>query len=115
MFTHYLLTSGQPIIVLTDGDFTGAELDQTLVISPAVMFGVPEATLTWRHNGEVLNSDTDSRVTVMPSGQLRVMDVEASDRGTYELDATNIAGTVSASINIAIDCKLVWVGIIIIA
>ena len=75
------------------------------MISPTVTLGLPEATLTWRHNGQVLSSDTDSRVTVMSSGQLRVTDVQASDRGTYQLTANNSAGTVSKSVNVTINCK----------
>ena len=91
--------------MLTDSDVFGAELEKTLVISPTVFLGMPEANLRWLHNGEILSSDTDNRVTVMPSGQLLVMDVRASDRGTYELTATNTVGTVRKSVNITISCE----------
>ena len=94
------------MILLTDSDVTGAVLGQTLVIAPEVLLTSPGTTITWTHNGVDLSTRKDRRVRITPNGRLSVADVRASDRGTYELSATNAHGTVTESVNVTINCKL---------
>ena len=92
--------------MLDQSDVSGATLGGTLTIAPIVMFGLPEATLTWMHFDQVLDPAMDSRVTISNTGMLTVTGLRAEDRGVYTLTATNIADTIPASIDVFIDCEL---------
>ena len=99
------------ITALTTDDVTGNTLSGNLVIAPMfVTLGLPEANISWVHslNGAMvsLNPDTDSRVEISEGGVLTVRDVQASDRGTYTVRASNGIGTdAEASVVVTIDCE----------
>ena len=102
----HIISPEPPMIMLDQEDVSGATKEGTLTISPTVMLGLPEATLTWMHSGQVLDPATDSRVTISNTGMLTVTDLQSEDRGVYTLTATNIAATVPVSVDVFIECEL---------
>ena len=95
------------IAALTTDDVTGNTLGGDLVITPMfVSLGLPEANISWVHSLTVsLSPDTDSRVEI-EGGVLTVRGVQASDRGTYTVRATNGIGTgAEASVDVTIECE----------
>ena len=76
-------------------------------ISPMINLGVPQATITWARNGEVINPEDPRVVISNDSGAIVVVDVRASDRGVYMVTATNSAAPdgVMASADVFITCK----------
>ena len=81
--------------------------NNTLRINVTSTPGDPPAMFTWiRHQGEPLVND--SRITVnSSSGDLVVEDVQPSDRGVYEVTASNNAGNESIAVNVTVDCELI--------
>ena len=107
----YPLSAVPPeIAALTTNDVTGNTLMSDLVITPMfVILGLPEANISWVHslNGATvsLSPDTDSRVEI-EGGVLTVRGVQASDRGTYTVRASNGIGTdAEASVEVTIECE----------
>ena len=87
-------------------DVEDATLEGNLTITPNIDLGIPEAGITWLHNNNVLSPDRDSRVEISEGGVLTVRDVQASDRGTYTVRATNGIGTdAEASVDVTIECE----------
>ena len=87
-------------------DVEDATLEGNLTITPNIDLGIPEAGITWLHNNNVLSPDTDSRVEISEGGVLTVRDVQASDRGTYTVRASNGIGTdAEASVDVTIECE----------
>lgn len=92
--------------MLDQNNVHGNRINDDLTISPTIHFGIPEATVTWSRNGQVLHQ-SDPRITISSGGALRVSNVQADDRGVYTVTATNIAASegVMASVNVTINCK----------
>ena len=78
--------------------------NNTLKINVTSTPGDPPATFTWTHQGEpVVN---DSRITVnSSSGDLVMEDVQPSDRGVYEVMASNNVGNASIAVNVTVNCE----------
>ena len=92
--------------MLHQNDVRGNEVNGNLTISPTIHFGIPEATVTWSRNGQLLDPN-DLRVTISNEGDLTVTDVQANDAGVYTVIASNIAvpDGVMATVNVSINCK----------
>ena len=111
MGTQSLSAVSPDITALTTDDVTGNTLSGDLVITPMfVTLGLPEANISWVHSLDgatvSLSPDTDSRVEISEGGVLTVRDVQASDRGTYTVRATNGIGTgAEASVVVTIECE----------
>lgn len=67
--------------------------------------GVPQPSITWKRDGQVLDSINDPRVTITGSN-LSLSDAQHTDAGVYEITAQNIANTVKRSYNVIVRCKL---------
>ena len=62
--------------------------------------GSPQGLLVWRHNGVVISSRTDPRVSVLTNGGLTIRSVRPSDRGEYSVMVLNRAGNSSANFTV---------------
>ena len=93
-----------PTIVLSLRNIS-VEIRSDFTIFPIIDLGLPEATVTWSHNGEHLDPG-DPRVTISNGSVLTVTGAKASDRGVYTITAYNIAKPhgVMASVDIFINC-----------
>jgi hypothetical protein len=96
-----------PLILLNEDDISDNRLGADLTISPTINLGLPEATVTWSRNNQVLGPG-DPRVNISRDGVLIVTGVQPSDRGVYTVTAYNVAipDGVTASIDVGINCKL---------
>ena len=92
---------------LTDDDVTGDILGDDLVITPTIF--TSDVQVAWSHSLNdavvLLSPDTDIRVEILEGGVLTVRDVQASDRGTYTVRATNEFASVEASVDVIIECE----------
>ena len=91
-FTKYPL---QPTLYGTNSGNT------TIVCRPEA---APAATITWLLNGSPLNpgEDEDSRIRLLPNGNLFFSPVLTSDAGNYTCVAENPLGTASNSGNLLV-------------
>lgn len=62
------------------------------VLFKCLATGYPTPTITWRKDGQPLQSDT--RHTMTESGALKIIDPKFSDEGSYECVAQNSAGEI---------------------
>ncbi|KAM8972324.1 immunoglobulin superfamily DCC subclass member 3 [Pelodytes ibericus] len=53
--------------------------------------GLPEPEIIWERDGEPIDTQ-DARYTLLPTGVLQIMALQAEDAGTYRCVATNVAG-----------------------
>ncbi len=79
--------------------------DRRLFISVAVNYGRPVGHLSWTHNGSVVSSRTDPRVSILTSGSLTIRNVQFSDAGLYQLMVSNRAGNLSYDFTVRSQCK----------
>ena len=86
------------VIIVND---TGDTLNIDIIFTP----GIPAAMFTWTYQGQPLVND--SRTTISSSGDLVVEDVQPSDRGVYEVTASNNAGNESIVVNVTVNCELI--------
>ena len=61
--------------------------------------GIPRATIQWTFNGSVITNDTLYLITE-DSTRLDINSINVSHAGSYHCNATNIAGSSVATINI---------------
>ena len=66
-------------------------MGSTVVFQCNVEHSLPHVQTTWTHNGEPLDSLTDFRIALMPSGNLYIISVDSSRAGLYQCIATNPA------------------------
>jgi hypothetical protein len=72
------MTQGQPTIIICE-----------------IPIDSPESKVVWRRNGELLKN-TDAKFTVEnKKGQIRLMETNLQDEGTYECTVTNSIGNAS--------------------
>ena len=58
----------------------------------------PPAVITWFYNGEMLDISSDDRMSLAPSGNLYITNVNASHSGSYRCTASNtVSGAVRRS------------------
>ncbi|XP_043914327.1 hemicentin-2 isoform X2 [Protopterus annectens] len=56
--------------------------------------GIPSPSLTWKKDGVPLSGNNTSRVLVLSGGRLlQILKVQATDKGSYTCEGTNIVGT----------------------
>ena len=67
--------------------------------------GNPRAQLTWEHNGVLISSRTDPRVSILSGGGLTIRNVRASDRGLYTVTVTNRIGNETENFRVLIECE----------
>ena len=88
-----------------------------MVLSPemAIFYceasGVLAPNITWRMNGETLESDSQNITILIGStgdtimnSTLQVLNTLPNDTGTYSCVATNAAGSVTASAELTVNC-----------
>ena len=63
------------------------------------------ATVEWRKDGEIINSLTDPRVTILLAGGISIRNVRLSDRGSYTVTVSNNVGSDRVSFNLILLCK----------
>lgn len=68
--------------------------------------GSPPGLLMWRHNGSIISSRTDPRVTILARGGLTIRNVKFSDSGMYTVTVSNRVGERSINYSVAFQCKL---------
>lgn len=91
------------------------EVNQTILLDAATTSrllinvtydpGSPQGLLVWRHNGVVISSRTDPRVSVLSNGGLTIRSVRPSDRGVYSVFVLNRLGNSSADFTVLIKCE----------
>ena len=59
----------------------------------------------WKHNGRLISSRTDPRVTILSRGGLAIRDIKPSDRGLYTVTLSNQFRSRSENFMVFIDCK----------
>ena len=94
-----------PTIVTPPTNITVSQ-NETLKINVNVT-GVPQPSITWRKDGEVLNDDP--RFTII-GPNLSLPNAQYSDAGEYTITAHNIADTAETNYNVIIQCKFVIAG-----
>lgn len=62
--------------------------------------GYPPPAIAWQKDGKRLPSD--GRHVVLPSGTLRVLYVRKQNEGTYQCQAINVIGVISARANLTV-------------
>ena len=67
------------------------------------MTGVPQPSITWRKDGEVLN--INPRFTITDSN-LSLPNARYTDAGEYTITAQNIADTAETRYTVIVQCKL---------
>ena len=71
---------------------TEVALGDTAILDCRGPRGEPDPRLTWKKDGENVESDVIERITVQQSGSLMLQNVEKSDTGIYVCIAQNTAG-----------------------
>lgn len=54
--------------------------------------GFPEPKIAWKKDGQFLYPATDTRINIMPGGDLKIENVQTNDQGRYNCIAENIVG-----------------------
>lgn len=62
--------------------------------------GIPEPTVIWKKNNQILNIQSLKRLRIVDGGNLAINDVRQSDEGQYQCVAKNIVGTRESAIAI---------------
>ena len=65
-----------------------ASVGATVVLRCEPPFSNPAPRIQWKKDGAVL--PTDSRVTILPTGNLYILNVTQADSGDYQCMATNL-------------------------
>ena len=96
-----------PVITDLMGSGFAASPDHTL---SALVTGDPAPNVQWRHNAQPVN--LSGRITVSSEAEgegqrqsLTISSVEAADRGTYNLRATNTGGSMEAEWRLSVNCE----------
>ena len=67
--------------------------------------GTPRGLLVWRHEGAIISSRTDSRVSILSNGGLKIRSIRPEDRGLYTVEVSNRVGIESANFTIRLECE----------
>lgn len=70
----------------------------TALLECAAPRGIPEPTVLWKRNGQVLDMESSKRIRIVDGGNLAIQDVRQSDEGQYQCLAKNPAGTRESAI-----------------
>ncbi|XP_074603419.1 uncharacterized protein LOC141856961 [Brevipalpus obovatus] len=54
--------------------------------------GFPEPKIAWKKDGQFLYPATDTRINILPGGDLKIENVQTNDQGRYNCIAENIVG-----------------------
>lgn len=91
------------------------ERNQTILINTATTSrifinvtyepGTPRGLLAWRHEGAIISSRTDSRVSILGNGGLTIRNIRPADRGLYSVEVSNRVGIDSANFTILLECE----------
>lgn len=65
---------------------------ETALLECAPPRGTPEPQISWRKNGQRLDTDNSKRIRVVDGGNLAVQDVRQTDEGQYQCVAKNVVG-----------------------
>ena len=96
-FVHYSVTE-KPAIRSFPEDMTTVEGSR--VEFPVKVTGLPTPTLTWYHDNNRLNDDSDCYE--ISNGNLTIFKIEANHSGTYCLVANNSEGTVENQLTLKV-------------
>lgn len=69
--------------------------------------GSPPGFLVWRHNGSVISSRTNPRVSILSGGGLTVRNAKFSDSGMYNVTVSNRLGQSIENFRVLFRCKLI--------
>lgn len=64
--------------------------------------GVPKPSIKWAKNGVQL--PPSYKYDHRPDGSLTIRDIDPSDHGNYQCEATNVNGRITADANVIIKC-----------
>lgn len=64
----------------------------TALLECAPPRGTPEPVITWRKNGQKLDTDNSKRIRIVDGGNLALQDVRQADEGQYQCVAKNVVG-----------------------
>lgn len=73
-------------------------LNSTTAMLTCVARGDPPPTVTWEHNGEAVDPDSDSRISILDNGTLTITMVTMTDMGNYQCIAINSLGSTDSDI-----------------
>ena len=87
-------------------------MDQTLNEGSNAFFmcsvtGEPVPTISWYFNGSLLKNDTTKHT--IATYELRVLNVQSSDAGTYTCNATNVVSSDTSSGALTVNGKSVYI------
>eukprot|EP00064_Thunnus_orientalis_P020663 superscaffoldBa00005807_g20806 len=88
-----------PSIHGTEQDVAVVENSQAQLV--CVAEGVPQPTLSWEKNGNLL-SDSTGEYTILPSGELVIDIAQPDDAGSYTCVATNAVGQDSRTVTLSV-------------
>ncbi|XP_067452563.1 hemicentin-1 isoform X1 [Thunnus thynnus] len=88
-----------PSIHGTEQDVAVVENSQAQLV--CVAEGVPQPTLSWEKNGNLL-SDSTGEYTILPSGELVIDIAQPDDAGSYTCVATNTVGQDSRTVTLSV-------------
>lgn len=54
--------------------------------------GTPEPTVSWRKNGQKIDTNSTKRIRLVDGSNLAIQDVRQTDEGRYQCVAKNIVG-----------------------
>ena len=84
----YSVSVLEPVVIVSHPIDTKAN-EGSLLVLKVKAGGSGPFSYQWFHNGQSIEGASDS--------QYRILQVEDSHRGTYEVDVTNVAGTIRSS------------------
>lgn len=64
----------------------------TALLECAAPRGVPEPTVLWKKNSQIIDMESSKRIRIVDGGNLAIQDIRQSDEGQYQCLAKNPAG-----------------------
>lgn len=79
---------------------TRASQGETILLECSPPKGIPEPTVQWKKNNQILDVQASKRMRIVDGGNLAIQDTRSSDEGQYQCVAKNVVGTRETSIAI---------------
>ena len=89
-----MIHAGVAMVTVNEGDTAVLDCNAT---------GNPPPTVSWFHSSLPIPEDEDTRILQIDNGSLVVTSVRGGDEGEYVCQATNVAGSETATVQLVVN------------